>query len=59
MTKKKLFIFKLLLPLCWGILPLIACCQTIITGKVIRVADGDTITVLDSANTQYVLDYMG
>lgn len=27
-------------------------CQDVLRGKVIRVADGDTITVLDSTNTQ-------
>ena len=31
----------------------------IITGKVVRVADGDTITVLDSSNTQNKIRLMG
>ncbi len=30
----------------------IVCCAQTIQGKVIRIADGDTITILDSTNTQ-------
>lgn len=30
----------------------LAICQTVLTGKVIRIADGDTITILDADNTQ-------
>lgn len=33
------------------LVPFIACCQ-ILSGKVVRVADGDTVTLLDSTNTQ-------
>lgn len=31
---------------------IISLCQTLVKGKVIRVADGDTITILDSDDTQ-------
>lgn len=40
------------------VLPLLGISQSI-TGKVIRVADGDTVTLLDSTNTQIRIRLFG
>lgn len=48
---KKLLNHRLLYVFCLFVFPLVSFSQTI-TGKVIRVADGDTVTLLDSTNTQ-------
>jgi len=36
-----------------------ALCQNILAGKVVRVADGDTITILDDDNTQIKIRLYG
>lgn len=41
------------------LLTFVAICQNIIRGKVIRVADGDTITILDEDNTQIKIRLYG
>jgi endonuclease YncB( thermonuclease family) len=40
------------------ILPIISFCQTI-NGKVVRIADGDTVTILDSENNQIPIRLYG
>lgn len=40
------------------LIPIFSFCQ-IISGKVVRVADGDTITILDSDNTQTRVRFYG
>lgn len=42
---------KFLISFCLLLVPLISLCQTL-SGKVVRVSDGDTITILDTTKTQ-------
>jgi endonuclease YncB( thermonuclease family) len=50
---------KRLLILCLTLLvPILACTETL-SGRVVAVADGDTVTVLDASNAQHIIRVMG